>query len=142
MHSHARQSSIQTMSLPFVIDDVYAGFAEVRGVLRLEQQAVVLEFKLQDSVLNVLKTDVTSVTIPFDQIEQLVFRKGWFGFGNRLCLRAKSLKALEGLPGSHDVELVIEVARKDRPLAHEIVSKVNYQLSEYHLKMLEHDKAK
>ena len=130
------------MSLPFVIDDVYGGLAEVRGILRLEQQAIVLEFKLQDSLLNVLKTPVTSVTIPFDQIEQLVFRKGWFGFGASLCLRAKSLKSLEGLPGSHDAELVIKVARKDRPLAHEIASKVNYELSEYRLELLGHDKAK
>jgi len=126
------------MSLPFVIDDVYGGLAEVRGVLRLEQQAIVLEFKLQDALLNVVKTEVSSVTVPFEQIEQLVFRKGWFGLGASLCLRTRSLKALEAVPGDHGAELLIGVARKDRTLAREIASQVNYALSESRFKQLGH----
>jgi len=127
---------IQNMSLPFVIDDVYGGLAEARGVLRVEQQAIVLEFELQDAVLNVVKAEIRRVTIPFEQVEHLVFRKGWFGFRASLCLTARSLKALEAVPGGHGAELLISVARKDRALAHEIASQVNYALSEFRLKQL------
>ncbi|MCY3020849.1 MAG: hypothetical protein NTW87_17670 [Planctomycetota bacterium] len=124
------------MSLPFAIDDLYAGLAEVRGMLRVQQQSIVLEFKVRDSVVNVVQSDIREVTIPFDQILEVAFRKGWFGFGATLSLKAKSLKALEGVPGNHDAELVVSVARKDRQLAREIASQVNYELSEARMKAL------
>ena len=122
------------MNVPFVIDNVYGGVAEVNGMLRLQGQALVLEFQVQDSLLNVVKSNIGETVIPFDQLTEVVFSNGFLGFGASLTIRAKSLKVFENLPGSNAAELCLGLARKDRRAARDLASQVNFELSEAHVK--------
>jgi len=121
---------MEGVSLPFTIHDLYGGFAEVRGLLRLADKALVLEFQTQDAVLNVLKMPLEETTLPFDQLVSVGFTSKWFGYATTLSIKTKTMKSLAGVPGSGQGELRLAIARVDRDKAQELVSRVNLQLSE------------
>jgi len=88
------------MILPVKQNDQYGGFAELSGLLRMEPEALVLEYTLTDDVLGVFNSDVKTLKIPFAAIEDIQVKKKWFSarfevFLNRLPKTGKTLTLKE-----------------------------------------------
>lgn len=102
---------MQSVSLPFQITDVYGGFGEVSGLVSLEKTGVRLEFQTKDSLFGVVKSAVKEILITFDQLERAQFKKGFFGFGAKLIFGVRSMKLLEAIPHTQQLELCLKVKR-------------------------------
>ncbi|MEN7547953.1 hypothetical protein AAG747_08535 [Rapidithrix thailandica] len=123
-------------SVPFRIE-LYDGFAETRGILRLENESVFLEFETKDSFFGVIKSGVQSIDIPLKYLSSAHLAKSIFG--NKIILHAHSLKAFEKFPSSSSGELKLGIKRKFKHQAENLVTNINLKISEERLKALSED---
>jgi len=74
-------------ALPFKISEVYAGFAETHGLLRLEGDALVFEFQTRDSIVGLVKSAIREQTIPLADLGSAAYQRKLFGAHVLLTLR-------------------------------------------------------
>ncbi len=110
----------QTITLPFSVPDLFAGFAEGKGLAKASSAELALEFVVKDSVVSVFKSGMKEIHIPRSEIDVVRFRRGWFGA--KVHIRVKSLRWLADLPGCDNGEVTLHVARRDRDQAASFVS--------------------
>lgn len=122
--------STQFSSVPFTIPNVYEGFAEAHGLLKLTQPGVVLEFQVKDGLVGLIKSRVNEVTVPLDEIVSVELKKGWFQ--RRLLLRCRSLATLANIPKHKSGTIALRIARDNMRVAREVVSMLRVSLAERH----------
>ena len=105
----------QSITLPFKVPDLFAGFAEGKGLAKVNPSELVLEFVVKDTVLQVFKSGVKEIRIPRSEVDVVRFKRGWFG--GKVHIRVKSMKWLADLPSCDNGEVVLHVARRDRDQA-------------------------
>jgi hypothetical protein len=110
---------MSSITVPFKLPDLYAGFAEGKGLAKASDSELILEFVVEDSVINVFKTGVKEIHIPRAEIDVIQLRRGWFG--EKLRIRVKSMRWLADLPGCDTGEVTLRVARRDRAQAANLV---------------------
>lgn len=104
--------SDETVTLPFEVPDLFAGFAEGKGLATASASELRLEFVVKDSLLNVIKSGLKEIRIPRTEIAEVGVKRGWFGA--KVRIRVKSLKWLTELPGCEDGEVKLHIGRRDR----------------------------
>lgn len=125
--------AIQQLSLPVTMPHLHMGFGEGMGVVIAGQDQLVLEYQVQDSLLNVLKSALKTVTVPYGEIAEINFKKGWGG-GGVLELRTHSLRPLSDVPSVEGSTLKLDVSKANRDIAAELVSIVMLRKSEQRLR--------
>lgn len=124
----------QPSRLAFFIDDLYAGLAKASGLLRLEGEAIILEFQVEENLIGgLVKGQPKVFRMNLRAIESVELEKKWWWRNPRLILRVKRLRDLEGIPGSKEGEVDIKIRRQDREDAKAMVSRINLLLSEIRL---------
>lgn len=123
-----------SICLPFRISGVYAGFAEIRGILKPGKDALILDFEVKESVLDLLRLHSNVVTIPLAEIASVQFQPGWFR--HRIIIAVNRLEALRQVPGSRAGELRLIIPRKHARSAGEFVSLLQMTLTTNGLKKL------
>ena len=104
-------------AVPFKINNVFGGLGECHGLLRQEGKLLVLEFQVQDSVLNVIKGDVKSVEIPLADVARIQLHRRWLGFSNSLEVQLSRMDLAEQVPAMQHGLLTLAIRRRDVPLA-------------------------
>ncbi|WP_421773672.1 hypothetical protein [Gracilimonas sp.] len=122
-------------SLPFSIENLNGGFMKVEGILRVESENLVFEYKKKDAVVEAYESELMSETIPLSELDMLEYKKGWFS--GKLILHGKRASSFGELPGKELTERVLKVKRKHRNVAANISSNLNLKLSEQKLNELE-----
>ncbi len=107
--------SDQSVTLPFSVPNLLAGFAEGQGLAKATPAELILEFVVKDAVVSLLKSSTREIRIPRAEIDVVRLKRGWFGA--ELHIRVKSLKWLADLPGCDNGEVTLHVARRDRDQA-------------------------
>jgi hypothetical protein len=120
--------------VPFTVE-AFGGFAEAHGLMRLEGNALVLEFQLQDSILNVLRSDVREVRIPLEEIEAITFKRGWLRA--KFTIKTYKVRTLKEVPGSDKGEVTLHIRHKDRQKAARLASDLELKLLEHQIDRLE-----
>jgi hypothetical protein len=110
---------MSSITLPFKLPNLYAGFAEGKGLAKASDSELTLEFVLKENVLNLLKSGIKEIRIPRSEIDTIHHRQGWFS--DKLRVRVKSIRWLGDLPGGDTGEVTLHVARRDRPQAAALV---------------------
>ncbi len=105
----------QSVTLPFKIPHLIAGFAEGTGLAKASPAEVTLEFFVKDTVVSVFKSGIKEIRIPCEEIDVVRLKRGWFG--DKVHIRVKSLKWLAELPGCENGEVTLHIARQDRDQA-------------------------
>ena len=105
----------QSVILPFSGLDLFAGFAEGKGLAKASPSELRLEFVVTDTVVSVLRSGVKEILIPRSEIDVVRLKRGWFG--TQVHIRVKSLKWLADLPGRENGEVTLHIARRDRDQA-------------------------
>jgi hypothetical protein len=123
--------SPQFFSLPFTIPGVYEGLASAHGVAHPTREGLTLEFQVKDGFVGMVKSRIKEVAIPLQEIVSIELKDGWFR--KRLFIRARSLATLTRIPGHESGQIVLKIARKDLPMARELVSVLRLSLSEKEL---------
>lgn len=117
------------MRLAFSIENVYAGFAKVTGILRVANDILSLEFETKENIFGgVLKSKPKKVNIPLMELESVVLKKTWFS--TKVIIRVLQLGLLNDVPGTEKGEAIIKIRRKERQTAETLISKINLRISE------------
>jgi len=122
-------------SVPFEINNINHGFQVAKGILKLKDKALELEFEVEDAILGIINSGVQTIRLSFDDLESIQFKKGWFRA--KIILEAVSMHVFEDLPGSEQASCTLKVKRKDRKEAEQIISTARMQLSEHKLDQME-----
>jgi len=104
-----------SITLPFTVPNLFAGFAQGKGLARVSPSELTLEFVVKETVLDVFKSGVKEIHIPRSEVDVVRLKRGWFGA--KVHIRLKSMKWLADLPGCDNGEVTLHVARRDRDQA-------------------------
>lgn len=121
--------------LPFSLDNIYGGFAQLSGIIRAGKEHVILEFRVEGAILSdFLKSAPKVVQVPLRDIESFELKSTLFA--KRVIMHLLRLDAVQALPkasGSQASELVLKIKRKDLDRAKQLVSYLNLRISELRL---------
>ncbi len=123
------------MILPIKQDDLHGGFAKLSGLLRVEENAIVLEYKVSDDLFEFFESDVKNLKINLRTIEEIKVEKKWFSGRFTICLNQ--------LPkGKHSLCLKeniisLKVKKEELEKAHRIRSSLMLKISEERLRQIE-----
>jgi hypothetical protein len=125
------------LRIPFTIPNLYADFAEAKGVMHFEQNDLILEFQTKDTVLGLIKSDVKEERIALEDLHSVGFNKKFFK--GELIIKARKMHVLGKIPGSEQGEITLIIARKDRDAAAQFAVEMELIISEYKLKKLDEE---
>jgi hypothetical protein len=126
---------MEPLSVPFIHrswTETYEGMVTVHGVLRTEEDGLVLEYRSSENYFGAKPSregEIRTVSIPWSEIQSIEYRRR-FWVGGALVLRTRSLRALEGVPAARGTEVSLSVARADRLTARELAANVALALVE------------
>jgi len=132
---------VERITVPFSLERYAEGFRSqvtTRGVVRLEADALVIEFRETTTSLTTLAEEAGSVhevRVPLDELESVEPVGGWWSA--RLRIRTRTLAALQEVPGASGNECELRVRRRDRPAAREFAVATSLTLSGRELRRLE-----
>lgn len=109
-------------TVPFTIRNVFQGFAETEGILSVDGTDLKLEFQTTDAVVGLLKSGVREVRLPLDGVEEIAFRKGWFGCS--LVVRVAGMRGASEVPNFKHGEFVLSISKKHSQAAADLVSSI------------------
>ncbi|MEX2456096.1 MAG: hypothetical protein WD381_02230 [Balneolaceae bacterium] len=122
-------------SVAFEIPNINQGFAEVKGLLSVYEESILLEFERKDAVIGVFKSGLKEARIPYSNLEEMEWKKGFFR--SKIILTGKTMRSLSEVPGAEQGRLVMNVKRKDREDAERVASRVRLRISEERLNSME-----
>ena len=128
-----------SQSIPFESVDYNHGLKLAKGLLKVSGDGIELEYREQDSFVGVIKSDLRTIHIPYEDLEAIEFEKGWFSA--KILLKTSSMALLEKLPGNEQGTCTLKVKRKHRDEAQNTISKARIALSEQKLDQLENGDA-
>lgn len=114
-------------SVPVTLDYSWGGFASNTGLLRLENDTLVLECETKDGILEVLRSGVKSFRLSLKEVEGFKWQPGWMG--GKIEINMSNMAALEGIAGATQGRVIFKVARKDRDRALGFASSVELALA-------------
>lgn len=86
-----------------------AFFSESDGMIRVEDDNLVIEHQTKDAFVGVFKSDVRVTIVPLSAIAWVKFKRGIFGA--QLSIQARAMKAVEGIPTSKQGRLRLKFPR-------------------------------
>ena len=120
-----------SQAVPFESADFNHGLKVAQGLFKVGQDGIILEYQEQDSVVGLIKSDVKTLRVPYEDLDSIHFKKGWFSA--KIILKTSSLQLLQKLPGSEQGECMLKVKRKHRDQAQSTVARARIGLSEQKL---------
>lgn len=116
-------------TLPF-----YVNFAmgQAIGLLRLEPQALVLEYQWVDRLMGLYRSRIHTLHLPYLAIQQAELQKSW-PRKQCLVLKAASLLPFRHVPGALQGYCWLQIQRVHRAQAQPFLDQLLYLLSEQHL---------
>lgn len=128
------------MILPFKQTDLYGGLAKLGGLLRVENNAVTLEYKVKDDLFEVFESDAKILKINHIAIEEVEVKKKWFS--------GRFIISLNQLPrGKHSLVInenviSLKIKKTDLEKARTLRSRLMLKLSEDKLRRIEQEELK
>ncbi len=123
--------------IPFVIDDLNAGFAKIEGTITLKSGVLHFEFHKTDDVVGAFKSTVKQLRLPLSDVARMEYKKKLFG--GRIIIRAKSESIFGELEGQEFAIRTLKIKKADRDQASDLVTYANIYISEEKLRELGED---
>src|ERR1019366_979128 len=102
----------QSITLTFTVPDLFAGFAEGKGLAKASPSELVLEFVVKDTVVDLFKSGMKEIRIPRSEVNVVRFKRDWFGA--KVHIRLKSMKWLAAWPGGEKGKVPLPLPRRER----------------------------
>ncbi len=123
------------MKLKFETDNAIHGLTQARGFAAYSKEGLSFEYQVLDSILELVKSEITERFVSFDQIEEIEYKKEWFS-GGSVLIHLNSLKNLDSIPFLDETELCLELDRKEKVKGKEFAVNAQLELSNYKLQKL------
>ena len=124
-------------SIPVKFPEIYEGFADAEGVLRISSDALTLEYQVKDDLIGVVKSGVSTAVIPFDHIDEVDFRSNFLR--TSLNIRVNSIQIVGDVPGAKQGKIILKIPRRYKKEAAEIAHEASIRSSQSKLDRLEGD---
>ena len=112
----------------FRTDDPKLGLTQAIGFIWEERDGIHIEYQVSDNILNVLKSDLKNVFIPYTQIEDIVYKQAWLRKG-KIIISLSSLKGLDKILFLETTTLKISVKRDQKSKCLEFEANANLSMS-------------
>lgn len=116
-----------------------SGLTEVNGLLRVQEDSLILEFRLQDEVLGIFNSEVKISKIPFDIIDNIEIERDWFFWKFNIYLNR--FPRIQKQINIRDNCLSLSIKRVNVEKARNFRSRVMLDISEQKLKKLDEDES-
>lgn len=110
------------VSLPFIIDEVYQGFAAAHGIAHLHADRLELEYEVVDELIGAVKSSTQLVQVPLASLVNVRFIKGYFS--DRIEFQADRIEAAKDIPNSKQGRFSLTTKRADIELAKTFVDQI------------------
>ncbi len=124
-------------SIPVKFPEIYEGFADAEGVLRISPDALTLEYRIKDNLIGVVKSGVSTAVIPFDHIDEVDLRSRFLW--TSLNIRVDSMQIVGDVPGAKQGKVSLKISRRYKREAAEIAHEASIRSSQSKLDRLEGD---
>lgn len=122
---------VNNLTIPFEITNINHGLQKASGLMSWNQNGLVLEFQTEDAVIGLFKSEVEEASISISDLLNVEFTKNIFSA--KLIIEAKSLKALQDIPGTEQARCELKIKRRDRKKAARLASNIQLAISEHRL---------
>ena len=112
----------------FRTDDPKLGLTQAIGFIWEDRDGIHIEYQVSDIILNVIKSDLKDVFIPYSQIASIVYKKSWLGKG-KIIISLSSLKGLDKIMFLETTTLKISVKKDQKSNCLEFEANANLSLS-------------
>tara|TARA_B110000037_G_C17127730_1_gene509123 strand:- start:6077 stop:6460 length:384 start_codon:yes stop_codon:yes gene_type:complete len=112
----------------FRTDDPKFGLTQAIGFIWEDRDGIHIEYQVSDIILNVIKSDLKDVFIPYSQIASIVYKKSWLGKG-KIIISLSSLKGLDKIMFLETTTLKISVKKDQKSNCLEFEANANLFLS-------------
>jgi len=110
--------------VPFRVTDLFRGIARCHGVIHREDDCLVIEYRLDKSLVGFIRSGKKEARIPLQDITFIALQRTWLGLRTHLAIQADHRKNMEDVPGMKQGRIVLAIARRDRPAADKLVQQV------------------
>ncbi len=117
--------------LAFALEDIYQGLARGEGLLTLQDEGVMLEFQVKDTLVGMMKSKLKQVVLPYPEILSVEVKSNIFR--TIMIISVNRLSLLADLPNADRGEVKLKLRRKDKDMAFQIESRIQYLMSEMQL---------
>ncbi len=107
---------------------------EVRGVLSIEGEEIMFEYKVYDMMGTAIST-LNKFSFDVRYLKDIHIKKGLFK--TKLIIQSTKMVFLDPLPGSSQGRIALDIKRQDKNEALSFSSKLNLALSERRLKEMD-----
>ena len=112
--------------VPFTLE---SGLSKVSGVIREDENGITIEY--ESKFIGLIKSDIKTVQIPFEDIEEVFFSSNFFS--TKLRIHLKTLRNIGQFPAPTQGEMEFKISRKNRSQAKALASSVNLSVSEFEI---------
>jgi hypothetical protein len=113
--------------LPFMITDIYAGFAKIHGIMIVTPERLLFEYQMSDNVFGAIAGRITKRSVNFGDLEKVERKTGFFA--PRVNLTAKRLETFSKFPHRDPSIFQIRVSWKNRKLIRPALAEIELHLS-------------
>ncbi len=121
--------------VPFAIDS-HMGFSETQGMLSCDGENLLIEFRVVDALVGMLKTSMATVKVPLGDVRSITYQKRFLGLTACIMLSSRNQRALASLPESRMGTIRLAVKRADRDIAATFCQAVQETAMRYRSQML------
>lgn len=117
-------------AVPFTLDNVWAGFGHVEGLLHDEGGSLCFEYRLKDAIVGALRSEVKQLRVPLKDLVSVSLTKGWLGnnwLGVKIVIQTARMDVLEDMPGASQGRIVLKISGKDSEAAEAFVANLHQQ---------------
>jgi len=108
------------MMVPFKISEVHGGLSEANGTMYLEDEFLVLEYRIE--VVGMFKQPTETIKIELGVISDMEFKTGLFG--DKIRLLPRKLSVLDAVPGKNKEVVTLKTKKKFRSIARRLVNEI------------------
>ncbi len=114
----------------FKKDETRFGLSKATGFVWVNQEGIFFEYQVSDNILEIYKSKIKEVSIPFDQVASVIYKKNLLGRG-KIVIELSSLKNVDRLPFLEETKICISLKRNQKVNGQEFVSNATYELGNY-----------
>lgn len=122
--------------LKFETDDTKLGLTKSSGFIWSDLKGVHIEYQVSDTILELYKSKVNDVFIPYSIIDNIRYKKSWFFSGGTVYIALNTLRNTSKIPFLVNFEVTLSLKRNQKEQGKDFVINTELELQSFRLNEL------